>query len=192
MVASGMSRIKKPYRQLTLDKIPSLQTNQTQPNPEKKIIIKKIAADEGIDELILKVIFKLQPSKKSFSKIKANLWFDNQLLPPTLIQIPQGPVATDEFEYEWVLEMSGVAAGKYAIKVEMFEPWGMNEKLSYAIGELLVNYLPKTRQSRLVRIPSIKSVAGADFSVVSSEDRTIYADFDQSRKEENRSRRDEW
>jgi hypothetical protein len=161
--------------------------------PKKsQITITQLAAETGEDELTLKIAFKLQPSKTAFSKVKAGLTFDSHPVNSVLIRIPQGPLATDELEYGWVLDMAGIAAGRYAVEVEMYEVWGSGERLGCASGELLVDYGPQTRQSRLVRVPSVKSVAGADLAVASGEEQGIFADFEESRRKENISQRDEW
>jgi len=44
-----------------------------------------------------------------------------------------------------VLDMKGIPAGSYTIKVEMYELWSSGEKLSEAIKELNVDYAPQTR-----------------------------------------------
>lgn len=186
----GMRRNQKPQKQLTLDKLPA-QQQSAQPPEEKKILITALAAQTGIDELTLDVSFKLKPSKGVFNKIKADLSFDNQPLQPVLIRIPQGPLALDELEYGWVLDMTGIAEGKYAVKVEMYEVWG-SERLGGTEGELLVDYVPQTRQSRLVKVPSVKSVAGGDLAVASKTENEIYREIKDSLEREQKSERDSW
>jgi len=55
-----------------------------------------------------------------------------------------------------------------------------------------VNYVPQTRQSRLVKVPSVRSVAGADLAVVSESEKGIYRDIEKTVKIEHRSKRDDW
>ena len=64
--------------------------------------------------------------------------------------------------------MKGVAAGEYLVRVEMYEPWPSGEKLNFTSKEISVDYVPQTRAERLVKIPTVKSVAGTDLTVVSS------------------------
>jgi len=41
----------------------------------------------------------------------------------------------------------------------MYEPWSSDEKLNFTVKEIVVDYIPQTRESRLVKIPTVKSVA---------------------------------
>ena len=63
--------------------------------------------------------------------------------------------------------MKGIAEGNYLIRVEMYEPWSSGEKLNFTSKEIAVQYVPQTRADRLVKIPTVKSVAGTDLTVVS-------------------------
>ena len=45
---------------------------------------------------------------------------------------------------------------------------------------------------RLVKIPTVKSVVGADLTVVSSTAKNIYREIEQDHKQEAISKRDEW
>ena len=88
--------------------------------------------------------------------------------------------------------MKGIAAGEYLIRVEMYEPWSSGEKLNFTSKEVTVHYVPQTRAERLVKIPTVKSVAGADLTVVSSSAKDIYREIEQDQKKESISKRDEW
>lgn len=144
------------------------------------------------DELALKVGFKLFPSKSAFSKVQSDLWFDNHQINSVSIKIPQGALATDEFELTPVLNMKGIPAGCHSIRVEMYESWSSGEKLSQAIKEASVDYAPQTRESKYVKIPSVKSVAGADLVVVSESEKDFYRDIEETMKKESSSKRDSW
>ena len=88
--------------------------------------------------------------------------------------------------------MKGIGAGNYLIKVEMYELWSSGEKLNFTLKEITVQYVPQTRESRLVKIPTVKSVAGTDLTVVSSSAKNIYHEIEQDLKKESISKRDEW
>jgi hypothetical protein len=74
----------------------------------------------------------------------------------------------------------------------MYELWGSNEKLHESAKEVVVDYIPQTRQSRLVKVPIVKSVAGADLVVVSQTEKDIYLETEKTIKKEHTSKRDEW
>jgi hypothetical protein len=96
------------------------------------------------------------------------------------------------FEYSLILDMKGIAAGSYLFRVEMYELWSSGEKLSFTSKEAVVQYVPQTRESRLVKIPTVKPDASAILTVVSSAAKTIYHEIEEDLKKESTSKRDEW
>ena len=183
-------------KQLTLDNIANSPEQEpakaTIQNQEKQIIITEIGTVTREDELDLKVGFTLLPSKTAFSKVKSDLWFDNQQISSVTISIPQGHLAANDFELTPVLGMKGIIAGTHTIKVEMYELWSSGEKLSQAAKEVTVDYVPQTRESRLVKVPIVKSIAGTDLTIVSDLEKDIYRDFEKPMKREQISKRDDW
>jgi hypothetical protein len=160
--------------------------------PTKAIVINSIADTTKEDELALKVEFSLIPSKASFSKINLDLYFQEQLINSTPLYISQSSLLGDHLEFPQFLDMKGIVAGEYLIKVEMYEPWSSGEKLNFTAKEIIVQYVPQTRASRLVKVPTIKSVAGTDLTVVSSSVKDIFREIEQDQKQEAISKRDEW
>jgi hypothetical protein len=55
-----------------------------------------------------------------------------------------------------------------------------------------VQYVPKTRESRLIKIPIVKSFGGADLAVVSESDKNIYREIEETMKKESATQRDDW
>jgi hypothetical protein len=185
----------KHAKQSTLDDLSfQFNINRTQEaiKPIKEIVINKISDTTQEDELELKVEFSLQPSKKSFSKINLDLFFQEHLLNSTTISIPQSTLLNDTSEFPLILDMKGVVVGKYPFRVEMYEPWSSGEKLNFTFKEIAVQYVPHSREERLVKIPSVKSVAGSDLAVVSSSAKNIYREIEKDQKQEAISKRDEW
>lgn len=88
--------------------------------------------------------------------------------------------------------MRGISAGNYLIKVEMYELRSSNEKLNFTSKSIVIDYVPQTRESRLVKIPTVKSVASSNLTVVSSSKKGIYRDLQQDSKKESINKRDEW
>lgn len=160
--------------------------------PTKAIVINRIADVTKEDELALKIEFTLLPSKASFSKINLDLYFHEQLLNSTPLCIPQSSLLNDSFEYSLILDMKGIPEGSYLFKVEMYELWSSGEKLNFTEKEVVVQYVPQTRESRLVKIPTVKSDVGAGLTVVSSAPKTIYREIEEDMKKESASKIDEW
>jgi hypothetical protein len=189
-------KITKVSKQMTFDDVPNSPINESDKSNgsirEKQIIITEISAITKEDELAFKVDFKLVPSKTAFSKVKSDLWFENHQISSVPIRIPQGPLTKDDFELNPVLDMKGIAAGSYVVRVEMYELWSDGEKLSFTQKEVTVNYVPKTRASRLIKIPIVKSFGGADLAVVSEADKNIYREIEETNKKESATKRDQW
>jgi len=185
----------KQAKQSTLDNL-SYQFNTTRSKetikPTKAIVINKISDTTKEDELALEVEFSLLPSKKLFSKINLDLFFQEHLLNSTTISIPQSTLLNDTSEFPLILDMRGIVAGAYLFRVEMYEPWSSSEKLNFTAKEISVQYVPKTREDRLVKIPTVKSVAGSDLAVVSSLAKNIFREIEQDQKQDAISKRDEW
>jgi hypothetical protein len=165
---------------------------ETATDQKKQIAITQIGTITREDELSLKIEFRLRPSKTAFSKITSELYFDEQKLKTISISIPQGPLTAKEFEFTPVLDMKGINSGMHTIKVEMYELWASAEKLNFTSKEATVEYVPKRKEDRLIIIPIVKSVAGADLAVISDAEKDIYREMEENRKKELISRRDEW
>jgi hypothetical protein len=186
----------KQSKQTTLGSFPDVPQKESvraaESEQKKQIMITEIGNVTKEDELALKVEFRLLPSKTAFSKIRSDLFFDGQKLNSACISIPQSPLVADDFELTPVLDMKGIPAGPHTIKAEMYELWSTGERLSQAAKEVVVDYVPQTRGSRLVKVPIVKSVAGADLAVVSELEKDIYREIEETEKKELISKRDEW
>jgi hypothetical protein len=186
----------KQSKQTTLESLNALPPKESAravaSEQNKQIIITEIDTVTKEDELALKVEFRLFPSKTAFSKIRSDLFFNGKKLNSVLITIPQSPLAKDDFELTPVLDMKGITAGTHSIKVEMYEPWSNEEKLSFTQKEVTVEYVPQTRESRLIEIPIVKSIGGGDLAVASESDKNIYHEIEETMKKESAAKRDEW
>ena len=186
----------KQSKQATLDSLRNApqkeNAKEIDSDQKKQIAITKIDTVTREDELALKVDFRLLPSRTAFSKITSELYFDGQKLKVVSISIPQGPLTADDFELTPVLGMKGINAGLHKIKVEMYELWDSGEKLTCTSKEVTVEYAPKSREDRLIKIPIVKSIAGTDLVIVSDSEKDIYREIEESTKKELISKRDEW
>lgn len=106
--------------------------------------------------------------------------------------VPSLPPLPDEMELPLVLDMKGIAAGAYQVRVEMYELWSDGEKLSFTQKEVTVQYVPQTRESRLIKIPIVKSFGEPCLAVISESDKNIYREIEETMKKESESKRDEW
>ncbi len=158
----------------------------------KQIIIHELTFTTKEDELAIKTSFKLSPSKIYFSKVWLELYFDNQKINCTCITIPQGPLMVDDFELTPVLDMHGISAGTYTVKVEIIERWNSGEILTIAFKEAQLNYIPLRRQDRLIKVPTFKSIAGENLSIASEADKSLYHNIIQELKKDLTSKRDQW
>jgi hypothetical protein len=181
-------------KQTTLDSLPEAPKKESvvESAPKKQIVLTEIDTLTREDELVLKVGLKLLPSNTAFSKINAELYFDEHKIESLHIRVLQGPLATDNLEFTSVLGMKGISAGSHVIKVEMYELWSSEEKLTCVSKEVTIEYVPVKREDRLIKVPIVKSVAGADLAVVSDLEKDIYREIEANMKKELKSERDEW
>jgi hypothetical protein len=185
----------KQAKQSTLEDLSfqfNINRNKESIKSTKEIVINSVSETTREDELAFKVEFSLLPSKASFSKVNLDLYFQEHLLNSTTISIPQSTLLNDTSEFLLILDMKGIGTGEYLFRVEMYEPWSSGEKLNFTAKEIAVQYVPLTKEARLVKIPTVKSVAGTDLTVVSSSAKDIYREIEQDLKQEAISKRDEW
>ena len=162
------------------------------PKQKKQIEITEISAQTREDELAFKVGFRLLPSRTAFCRVTSDLFFDEQKIDSLRLRIVQGPLASDDLEFSSVLDMTGIGEGQHILRVDMYELWSSGEKLTCASKELNIEYVPMKKEDRLISVPIVKSVAGADLTIVSESQKNIYREIEEIKKKENISKRDEW
>jgi hypothetical protein len=162
------------------------------PKQKKQIEITEISTAVREDELVLKVGFRLLPSRTAFSRVTSDLYFNEEKLDSLRLRVLQGPLATDASEFSSVLDMTGIGKGRHILRVEMYELWSSEEKLTSTSKEVTIEYVPLRREDRLVRVPIIKSSAGADLVIISDTEKNIYREIEKEMKRESDSRRDYW
>jgi hypothetical protein len=187
---------KMRSKQTTLDNLPEAPKKESIEtfvnNPKKQIVITEIGFMTKENELALRIEFGLFPSKKFFSKMRADLFFDGQNLRSVSIMIPQSPLARDDFKLTPVLDMKGITAGSHVIRVVMFELWDSGEKFTCASKEVRIEYVPLRREDKLIKVSTVKSVAGKELVVVSESEKDIYREIDENIRKEAVSKRDNW
>ena len=162
------------------------------PKQKKQIEITEITSSKKDDELTLKVGFRLSPSRTSFSRVTADLYFDEQKIGPLHLHILQGPLATDEAEFSSTLDMTGIAEGEHVFRVKMYELWSSGEKLTSTSRQATIKHTPMKREDRLIEVPIVKRTAGAGLEIVSDSEKNIYREIEKDMKEEAETRRDHW
>jgi hypothetical protein len=186
----------KHSKQTTLGTLPEIYKAEPAktavPERKKQIEITEISTDTREDELIIKIGFRLLPSRTAFSRLTSNLYFDEEKIDSLRLRILQGPLATDSSEFSSVLDMTGIGKGQHTIRVEMYELWSSEEKLTSTSKEATIEYVPIRREDRLVKVPTVKSSAGADLSIISASEKNIYREIEKEMKRESDSRRDYW
>ena len=184
----------KHSKQSTLDNTSEMRKTEPAktPLPNRQIEITEITTSSREGELILKAAFKLVPSRIAFSRVTAELYFDEQKIDSLRLRILQGPLATDESEFSSVLDMTGIEAGPHNLKIEMYELWEASEKLTCASKEVAIEYVPLKREDKVIRVPIIKSTAGADLTIISDVEKNIYREINEEMKKDSDSRQDYW
>ncbi len=163
-----------------------------EPKVQKQIQVTAVDAYNQEDELVLKIGFKLCPSRTAFSRVTVDLYFDGEKAESLRLKILQGPLATDTSEISSVLAMTGIGEGQHTVRVEMYELWSSEEKLTATVKEVSVNYLPVRREDRLIRVPIVKRSAGTDLAIASDSENRILRELEEEMRKAEVGRRDSW
>jgi hypothetical protein len=84
-------------------------------------LITRVGSETKHYELSLELDFKLLPSKTMFSKIRADLYFDEKKVKSVLFDILHCFGSTDEFQLKVALDLNGISSGTHSVKAEMYE-----------------------------------------------------------------------
>lgn len=127
----------KQSKQTTLgNKVETMKKEPSKVNlPERKKLIEitEISTSGREDELVLKVGFRLAPSRTSFSRVTSDLYFDGQKIDSLRLRVLQGPLATNDSEFSSVLDMTGISQGQHTLRVEIIELLGFERKTHLCI-----------------------------------------------------------
>jgi hypothetical protein len=175
-----------------LDNLPNAPAEEKSLVHNKHLVITEITVVTREDELALKIAFKPLPTKNSFSTVHSELWFDNQQIHLVPIKLLQGPLSTEEYELNSTLDMKGIPAGLHVLRVEMYEFWPPNERRCGTSKETTVDYVPVTRESKFIRVPIVKTVAGTGLSIISEPQKELYGEIEKTAKKEYVANRDGW
>jgi len=195
----------KPFKQLKLDSLLSetdrslLETRnkqdrvnvdtETLPFRSKQITITQLVpTTKNYDELNVDADFRLDPSKKEFSKIRYTIWFDGQKAYSDLIEIPQSLIASDEFQMKRILDLRGMPPGIHTVKIELCDLFSP----SCASKETTIEYKPLTKEERFRIIPTVKKTEGVDISIVSNDEKEVFREIEDALRKEQISKRDKW
>ena len=137
-------------KQLKLNSFSSQLQKKLQ-EQEKQIIITRFDRKLVWNELILEIEFKLSPNKDAFSKIKTELWFDQEKTKSFLFDILHSFGPTDEFKLKATLDLEGLPSGNHSVKIEMYEFWSFLEKSSHTEKEITFYYSPQKKKPDLER-----------------------------------------
>ncbi len=177
-------------KQLELASFPSESIKKTR-TEKKQIVITKLDSTLVWDDLFLEVEFQLVPSKSYFSKIKAELWFDQEKTKVFLFDILHSFSSTNEFTLKATLDLQETPMGTHSIKVEMYEPWSITEKHNQTEKETKIEYTPETKKATLRRIPTIKKIEAEGIAIISADEKQLYQEMQETMKKELTSKREE-
>jgi hypothetical protein len=175
--------VSKRVRQLKLDRFPS-EFLKKQKEHDRHIVITKLDSTLVWDELLLEIGFKLIPNKIAFSKIRADLWFDQKVTKSFLFDILHSFGPTNDFTLKTALDLQGLPSGTHSIKIEMKERWSFLEKHNHTEKEITIEYTLQTKKAMLKELPIIKKIEGEGIAIVSDREKHIYQEIQETRKKE--------
>jgi len=154
----------------------------------KQISITELNATVKVDDLIVDAKFKLTPSKRIFSRIKADLYFDEQHLKSFYLGIPYYFARQKEFPLRSVLSFEEISAGAHTIKLEMLGLWPSAGPSD--VKETTIEYQPLMKALTVRAIPKIKKIEGPDIAVLTDEAKKLYQEMKERWKKELIARRE--
>jgi len=154
----------------------------------KEVSIIALNAVVKREDLILNAKFSLAPSKRIFSRIRADLHFDGQFMKSFYLGIPYYFVRQEEFPLRTLLSLENVNAGTHTVKLEMSGLWPSAS--SSDIKEITFDYQPPAEVPMAGAIPVIKRIEGPGVAVVTDEARRLYQEMRERWKRELVARRE--
>lgn len=139
-------------------------------------------------DLILDIKFKLAPSKRVFSRMKIDLYFDGQCIKSFYVGIPYYFARKEEFPIRSVLSLKQVRAGKHTIKVELTGLWPLAGPSDFK--EATIDYYPTVRVPIVKVIPRVKKIEAPAIVVVTGEVKRLYEEMRKRWKKELIARRE--
>jgi len=156
----------------------------------KEITITELNATVKADDLVLNAKFRLRPSKRIFSRIKADLHFDGHHVKSFYLGIPYYFARQEEFPLRSILSLEEISAGAHTIKLEMLGLWPSAGPSD--IRETTIEYQPFVKTPMARAIPIIKKIEGPDIAVVTDEAKKLYREMRERWKKELMARRERW
>lgn len=156
----------------------------------KSVEIIELNTNVKTDDLIISAKFKLVPSKRIFSRIKADLYFDGKLVKSFYLGIPYYFTRYEDFPLKAILNLEEINPGSHTIELKMAGLW------PYAgpsdCKEAIFEYQPLATAIKVREIPKIKKIEGPDVAVLTSESKKLYEEMKERWKKEVISRRERW
>lgn len=141
-------------------------------------------------DLVIDVKFKLAPSKRVFSRMKVDLYFDGQCIKSFYVGIPYYFARKEEFPIRSVLSLKQVDSGMHTIKVEMGGLWPLAGPPDSR--EATFDYYPIVRVPIVKAVPTVKKIEGPAIAVVTDDVRKLYKQMRERWKKELIARREKW
>jgi len=154
----------------------------------KEVSITALNAAVKREDLILNAQFRLAPSKRIFSRIRANLHFDGQFMKSFYLGIPYYFARQEEFPLRTLLSLENVSAGTHTVKLEMSGLWPSASPSD--IKEITFDYQPPDEAPIAGAIPIIKRIEGPSIAVVTDEAKRLYQEMRERWKRELIARRE--
>lgn len=154
----------------------------------KEVTITELNGTIKGDDLILEAKFRLSPSKRLFSRIKGDFYFDGEHMKSFYLGIPYYLTRQEEFPLRSVFNFEEIKAGVHTIKLEMSGLWpsaGASDA-----KETTIEYKPLVKAVRIRSVPEIKLIEGSGIAVLTDEARKVYHDMKERWKREMMARRE--
>jgi len=148
----------------------------------KEVAITELNGTIKRDDLILEAKFRLSPSKRLFSRIKGDFYFDGQHIKSFFLGIPYYLAHQEEFPLRSVFSFEDINVGAHTVKLEMSGLWpsaGASDA-----KEITMEYKPLVKAVKIRAMPKIKLIEGPDIAILTDEAKKLYQEMKQRWKRE--------
>jgi len=154
----------------------------------KAVAITDLNAEIEKQDVVVRIRFKMASSKRVFSRIRIDLYFDGKSVKSLYAGIPYYYAQRKESSVLSIISLKHIAPGKHTLKVEVSGLWHLAR--SADSREVTFDYYPIVKERITRAVPVIKRIEGQGVAIVTDEAKRLYKHMREYRKRELATHRD--
>jgi hypothetical protein len=157
---------------------------------EKELSITEFNTIIKKQKLTLDFKFKLAPSKRLFSRLRADLYFDGKCIKSLYVGIPYYLASKGEFPIRSILDLKQIIKGTHIVRVEISGLWSSAGPSDFR--EVAIEYQPVVRKSAVRAYPTFSRIEVPNTMIIADDAKLLYENLRESWKRELTTRRDRY